>query len=233
MLKRTILFLAVAGSIVSCKQAPDSVEAITGAAQEVPVAEAAISQQVDLSASSLEWIGTKLSTYHAGTVPIASGELLVQDGKLLGGSFTIQMNALQATNMDEGSNAKLTGHLRSADFFDTETYPQAVFVITSVKAYSGGQTDKTNAAEINEYTVTDPNVMISGNLKIKDVTNNISFPAKVMVNKSGVDAVAKFNIDRKKWGIVYPGMPDDLIQDLIWFGVSIKTGTNADMAYVK
>ena len=42
------------------------------------------------------------------------------------------------------------------------------------------------------------------------------------MNNNGVDAVAKFNIDRKLWNIVYPGMPDDLIQDMIWFGISLK-----------
>jgi hypothetical protein len=44
----------------------------------------------------------------------------------------------------------------------------------------------------------------------------------VDINSTGISAVAKFNIDRKLWGIVYPGMPDDMIQDLIWFGISVK-----------
>ena len=42
------------------------------------------------------------------------------------------------------------------------------------------------------------------------------------MNNNSVEAVAKFNIDRKQWNLVYPGKPDDLIKDMIWFGISIK-----------
>lgn len=37
-----------------------------------------------------------------------------------------------------------------------------------------------------------------------------------------VDAVAKFNVDRTQWNIMYPGKPDDLIRDEIHFGIAIR-----------
>jgi polyisoprenoid-binding protein YceI len=43
---------------------------------------------------------------------------------------------------DAGKNAKLTGHLQSGDFFDTEKYPDATFEITSVKPFSGTVTEE-------------------------------------------------------------------------------------------
>ncbi len=226
----TILSVIVLG-FTACKDAPKSTIAITGEAKEVSMAEGAVTLPVSTSASKLEWIGTKLSTYHSGTVSIKAGELQLKDGSLAGGKFTIDMPTLVTGSMDDASNRKLTGHLQSPDFFDVAKYPEALFEITDIQPFKGTvAADAGTMPEINAYTVSDPNVMISGNLKIKDITKNIVFPAKVSVNNSGAEAVAKFNIDRKQWNLVYPGMPDDLIQDLIWFGISIKADAPVETA---
>lgn len=225
--KSILLMTALAFSLAACKEAPKSDVAATGDAKEVSMTEGATSAAVNTSASRVEWIGTKLSTYHSGTVAIKSGELQVKDGALSGGNFVMDMPTIIALNKDEASNKKLTGHLQSPDFFDVATYPESVFEITGITAFSGKPAEGGEMEEMNEFTISDPNVMISGNLKIKDITKNIQFPAKVTVNKTGVEAVAKFNINRKDWNIVYPGMPDDLIQDMIWFGISLKADAAA------
>jgi polyisoprenoid-binding protein YceI len=222
-MKSTLFTLLGAGLLFvsACKDAPKGDVAETGDAQTVTLTEGSASVDVNTAASSLEWIGTKMSTYHPGTVAIKSGNLMVKDGQLTGGKFVIDMPTLK-TLMGNEADAKLTGHLQSPDFFDVAKYPEASLEITSVKAFDGAATTGGDQAEINEYSVADPNVTISANLTIKGITKGITFPAKVTVNPTDASAVAKFNINRKDWGIVYPGMPDDLIQDLIWFGVSIK-----------
>ena len=227
MIKTTILTILGASvlTFTACKNAPKSDEATTGDAKEVAITEGTVNLPINTATSKVEWIGTKLSAYHNGTVAIKMGEMQLKDGVLAGGKFVLDMPTIVSLKDDEGSNAKLTGHLKSPDFFDVATYPEATFEITGVKPFSGKiDNTKGNETEISEYTITDPNYMISGNLKIKDVVKNIEFPAKVTVNNNSVDAVAKFNIDRKLWNIVYPGMPDDLIQDMIWFGISLKAG---------
>ena len=45
-------------------------------------------------------------------------------GKLTGGKFTIDIAGLKVT---DGAGAKLEGHLKSADFFETEKNPEATF----------------------------------------------------------------------------------------------------------
>jgi len=225
MMKKTTIFTlvgAIALTFTACKNAPDSDEAKTGDAKEVSITEGAATVAINTTDSKVEWIGTKLSTYHSGTVNIKSGDLQLKDGVIAGGKFVMDMPTLISLKDDATTNGKLTGHLLSPDFFDVATYPESTFEITGVKPFTGATATGGDQAEISEYTVTDPNFMVSGNLKIKDVTKNIEFPAKITVNNNGVDAVAKFNIDRKLWNIVYPGMPDDLIQDMIWFGISIK-----------
>ncbi len=224
MKKTTILTILGAAvlSFTACKQAPKSDEALTGDAKAVSITEGAASININTTESKLEWVGTKVSAYHNGTINIKSGDLQLKDGSLTGGKFIIDMPSLVSLKDDNESNTKLTGHLTSPDFFDVATYPEASFEITGVKPFAGTKSAGGEQTEISEYTVADPNFLVSGNLKIKDVTKNIEFPAKITVNNNGVDAVAKFNIDRKLWNITYPGMPDDLIQDMIWFGISLK-----------
>jgi polyisoprenoid-binding protein YceI len=78
-----------------------------------------------------------------------------------------------------------------------EKYPKATFTSTSIKP--GGENGAT-------HTVT-------GNLDLHGVTRSITFPAKISPSADAVDVDAEFVIKRKDFGIVYPGMPDDLIKD--------------------
>jgi hypothetical protein len=45
------------------------------------------------------------------------------------------------------------------------------------------------------------------------MTNEITFPVNVVVSAETVKGTGEIHIDRKKFGVVYPGMPDDLIKD--------------------
>ena len=54
---------------------------------------------------------------------------------------------------------------------------------------------------------------VTGNFTIRGVTKSVTFPAKVAVTAGEVHASTEFGIDRKDFGIVYPGKADDLIKD--------------------
>ena len=211
----------------SCSNAPDSDKAKTTEAQEVIVNTDGDRFTIDPQTSKMEWIGTKVSGHHSGPIMIKSGELLVSNGNISGGNFILDMTSI-STMGPEGSdadgNAKLTGHLKSGDFFDVEKYPEANFTITEVKPFTGTVNDSEDArqADIKEYKVTNPTHMVSGNLTIKDVSKNIEFPAKIIISDNAVEATTKFNIDRSKWNIVYPGKPDDLIRNDIHLGIALK-----------
>ncbi|RYY19620.1 MAG: YceI family protein, partial [Chitinophagaceae bacterium] len=172
-----------------------------------------------------EFIGTKVTGYHQGEIKIKNGELAVSDGNITGGNFVLDMTSLNIYGgSDTASDNKLEGHLKSKDFFEVETNPEATFVVTSVKPFSGTVKDTVDKRQeaINKYKVTNPTHTVSGNLTIKGVTKNIEFPAQVTVNAGSVDALAKFNIDRREWNIVYPGKPDDLIRDQVHLGIALK-----------
>jgi len=186
----------VSAIIVSCG-GPQGEKAATGEAQEVTVKSGDVTLAVDQSASGVEWIGTKPTGQHNGTVNISNGELMLKDGEVVGGKFTIDLNSIVVLDLtDQEMNAKLLGHLKSADFFEVETYPTAVFEITSVSALSGNPEASHN---------------ITGNLTMKDVTKSVTFPAMINVSDDSVTAVTPaFIIDRTEWNVQY-GSENSLI----------------------
>jgi polyisoprenoid-binding protein YceI len=90
---------------------------------------------------------------------------------------------------------RLTAHLKSQDFFDVKQFAQTTFDVTELKKDS------------------DTTYTISGNFKLHGVEKNISFPATVSQDGETVKIAATFDIKRKDFGIVYPGMANDLIRD--------------------
>lgn len=230
MMKQSMFSLLAAGvllSMASCTNAPESDDAKTSEAQTAAQATSGESWTVNTAQSNLVWIGTKVTGYHSGTVPIKSGTLMVSNDSLVAGRFSMDMTKMAVTGpegSDAAGNQKLLGHLQSPDFFDVAAHPEASFEITAVKPFSGAVQDTavTRQEALSQYRVTNPTHSISGNLTIKGVTKNIEFPARVTVTGDQLEALAKFNIDRRQWNITYPGKPDDLIRDEIHMGIAVR-----------
>jgi polyisoprenoid-binding protein YceI len=208
----------------ACTDAPESDKAETSEAKAVETASGE-SYKVDPAGSKIEFIGTKVTGYHLGEIKIKNGELAVKDGNVTGGNFILDMTSLDIYGgKDTAADNKLEGHLKSKDFFEVQGNPEATFVVTSVKPFTGTVKDTVDKRQeaISKYKVSNPTHTISGNLTIKGVTKNIEFPAQVTISANSVDALAKFNIDRREWNIVYPGKPDDLIRDQVHLGIALK-----------
>ena len=227
-MKSKFVWAPLLSILFGCTNAPESDEAKTTEAKDVNENKTGVKWNINTSDSKIEWIGTKVSGYHTGNVPIKSGEIYVKNEEVTGGKFVLDIaniNVSGPKGSDTASNNKLLRHLKSADFFDVATHPEGTFELTSLTPYKGDpikDSADVRQEEISEYKVTDPTHLVSGNLTLKGVTKNIEFPARITVSGNTADAIAKFNIDRKEWGIVYPGKPDDLIRDQIHLGISIK-----------
>ena len=142
----------------------------------------ATAQKINTETSSIEWIGKKITGQHSGTIALQSGELEMKDGALAGGNFVIDMTSIAVTDLSGGGADKLKGHLMSDDFFSTEAHPTASLTITDVnKAGLKGE------------------LMVTGDLTIKGVTEVINFP----VVMQGETATADILVDRTKYGIKY------------------------------
>ena len=224
---KKLIYVIVAGILFATCTAPESDKAKTSEAKQEASNTSGVKYAVDTKTSRVEWIGTKVSGYHTGTVNIKSGELTVSNGNITSGNFVMDMSTIVASGpvkVSEENSKKLTGHLQSAEFFDVQKFPEAKFVITEVKPFSGTvkEQDDERQEKLKDYKVTNPSHTVSGNLTIRGVTKNIEFPAQITVNNNMAEARAKFNINRKDWGIVYPGQPDDLIRDEVHLGIFLS-----------
>lgn len=152
--------------------------------------------------SKVEFVGAKVTGKHEGAFQTFHGTITVPGNKPELGQVKVEIETASLTTDAE----KLIAHLKSPDFFDVEKFPKAVFTSTSVTPSS--EAGKT-------HTVT-------GNLELHGVTKSISFPANIRVSVDSVEADAEFVINRKDFGIVYPGMPDDLIKDEVLLKLQVR-----------
>ena len=201
-----LLPLLFAGAFaVACGGGTEGVEVDAKDATDsaAPIGQAAVFQ-VQPDASSIEWTGGKLvgGDEHAGTLAISDGRLAVEGDAITAGSFTIDMNSLTVTDLDENSGkSKLEGHLKNEDFFEVGKYPTAKFEITKVTPVTG------------ENGVTH---QLTGNLEMKGVTKEVTLPANVTVAGNTITAnTPAFEIDRQQWGIEYGSGALGLAQDKI------------------
>lgn len=140
--------------------------------------------------SMVSWAGSKLAGKHTGTLTVSEGEVFINNGKLTGGKFVIDMNSLTCTDLGEADGkADLEGHLKSADFFDVASHPTANFEITKVTGLEGD---------------VKANSLVYGNLTMKGVTKQIGFKANVFDKGNGVTVSSPdFKINRTDFGIKY------------------------------
>lgn len=198
-MKQILLSAACAALLFSCKDAPEADKAEASDARKIEQQSNAnaVTYMVDPAQSRLEWTGTKPVGQHHGVFDIKQGTLMVADNNITGGRFVIDINSLKPDDKDDAVNKKLQGHLLSADFFDAQKYPEGVFEIVS--AVPIGDTKKGDGDIVMESATH----TITGNLKLKDVTKSISFPAKVAISNNQLTADASFNVDRTQWNMHY------------------------------
>jgi polyisoprenoid-binding protein YceI len=188
--------LALTLTLAACDNNPakGKTQAVTAEPVTAPASLASSTKYTFTNAGSkIDFVGAKVTGKHEGSFQTFTGNVSVVGNNL-------EKSAV-STEIDVGSlktdEEKLTGHLKTPDLLDVAKFPKATFASTSIK--SGGEKGAT-------HTVT-------GNLQLHGVTKSISFPATIKMNGDAVDVDAEFAINRKDFGIVYPGMPNDLIKD--------------------
>lgn len=147
------------------------------------------SLKVDAKASTLKWHAKKVTGEHFGTINVAGGNVTVDKGMITGGAIEVDMTSINVTDLQGEYKGKLEGHLKSDDFFSVEKNTKSVLTIKKVEAIKGSKTAE--------------NFNVTADLNIKGITNEVSFPAIIVVKGNTVTANADFNIDRTKWDIKY------------------------------
>ena len=146
--------------------------------------------------SSIHWVGAKVTGDHKGEFKNFDGSIDYAAGKPSRIAFDIDVNSVVS------DNEKLTGHLKSPDFFDVAKFPKATFVSTSIADAPAG-------------TAGGATHIVKGTLDLHGVQKEVSFPVVSQVSAEGVRTKSEFTINRHDWGISYKGAADDLIKDSV------------------
>lgn len=141
--------------------------------------------------STIGFVGSKVTGSHDGGFERFSGTINLVEGSPEGSDFEVEIDTTSLWS----DNDRLTNHLKSADFFEVDTYPTATFESSSIAAAAEGG-----------YTVT-------GTLDLHGVSKQITFPAQIEVGEEEIRASAEFSLKRFDFGIEYKGKADDLIRD--------------------
>jgi polyisoprenoid-binding protein YceI len=177
---------------------PPAPSAPTPAAEAAPTpaGPARTTLTIDRATSEVGFTGAKITESHTGTFSEFSGTIelgpSIPESRV---SVTIQIGSLVI------EPARLHGHLLSPDLFDAAAFPTATFESTSITEGATGTVGDAPAT----HTVT-------GNLTLHGQSRSITFPAIIAMTDGEVTSRAEFVIDRMTFGIIYPGMPDDLIR---------------------
>jgi polyisoprenoid-binding protein YceI len=140
--------------------------------------------------STIGFVGSKITGSHDGGFSSFEGTIVLAEEGPAASKVELIIDATSLWADDD----RLTGHLKSPDFFDVESFSTARFTSTAILPSAEG------------FDVT-------GELELHGVTKQITFPATIQVEPDRITVEAEFFIQRFDFDIVYPGKPDDLIRD--------------------
>lgn len=187
-----ILALVVFGimSFLKNKKAADqnmtNEEALAG---QIPEEDMSGTYVFDTEASSAKWTGGKkiIKNYEdSGSIKIKSGTVVFDKGMITGGEVVFDMTSITG---EETSNTKVTvdklsEHLKSEDFFEVETYPEAKYEVTDSKKTDSGYT-------------------LNGNLTLKGKTAPLMIPVKVITENGNIAMAGTAEVNRANWDVKY------------------------------
>ncbi len=178
----SLLILASTTLLYSCGGEDKNTAATT---DDALVSDAQVAVEYPLDSNSMvAFTGYKPHASHTGVIPIGSGSFGINSNDDITGTFIMNVADLQIT---DGSEDKLRQHLIGEDFFDAANYPNATFTVTSVSLAPNEGDSST----------------VSGNLEMKGISKNITFPALIELNDEMIRTQASFFLDRTLWNMHY------------------------------
>lgn len=152
--------------------------------------------------SKVEFVAAKVTRSHNGSFKQFTGAIELVKNSVEASRVTIDIQTSSVTTDEDA----LTKHLQTPDFFDVAKYPKASFTSTKIEAANAGGATHS----------------VTGNFELHGVKKSIQFPATVTVAPDSVSVNAEFAINRKDFGLLYPGKADDLIRDGVVIKLTLK-----------
>jgi len=166
----------------------------------------------DPAQSSAKWTGSKkiiVDYFDSGSINIKSGNINFSNGSIAGGEIVFDMQSIFAVTTGRGDGQdNLTRHLKSEDFFEVETYPEARYVV-------------------NSSTQTSEGYVLNGDLTLKGKTNPISVNVKTATESGNVILVGLAEVNRADFDVrfgsesFFNNLGDNVINDIFTLEFSI------------
>jgi polyisoprenoid-binding protein YceI len=225
-MKPRIFVISVCAALIiaACDKAPKGDEAKISDREQAarPIGQTFV---VDTARSWVRFTGHGVGKNHPGTFKLNYGAVAVDKDTVSGGAFVINIKSMKMEQTEQPIKTKLRPHLLSGDFFDAEKFGTAGFEITNVVPYDLKKDSKKSLIE-------GANFIVRGNLKIKDVSKNVSFPARIDLDAQTLKADSNFDIDRREWQMNYGNdktLGDKFISETVNIELHLEaTKVNAD-----
>lgn len=163
-------------------------------------------KEVDLSKSSIQWTGSKITgSFHTGQVFPKSIKVVAPKGTIESAELVMDLATFTVTDLKGKSAQRFLAHMKSDDFFNVAKFPTASLSLTSItKGVARGQ------------------------LTIKGKTHPVLFQVKRVKDVY----TGQLTFDRTKFGMVYgsgsffKNLGDKVIKDevVIDFTITLKEG---------
>lgn len=198
-IRRFIVLLLL---LSACGGRTDSTAPDTEAAMVTASASSEVGN-INLEKSVIYWKGTKFSNtrYHEGFLKLKAGNLRVENGIIKGGSFLVDINTIQVTDIPEHeakARANLEMHLKRD--FDADQFPYSQFCITGVVQVGNSQ-------------------QICGDLQIRDIKRKVCFKTTTQ----GKLHLASLTLNRSEWNIGAEGswLEERLVDDAFYLTIKL------------
>lgn len=162
------------------------------------------------------WIGRNNNGRHWGTLLVSEGHLEKKqggDGQELEGQFQLDMHSIRNHDLEgDAMRPVLEEHLKSDDFFFSQSFPTATFTIDSMRP-------------ITESCATTANFAVEGELALRGLKRKVAFDAQLRNVADGrLGFMAHFDLDRTRWGVIYGSARffHHLSYHLVWDTISIE-----------
>ena len=182
----------------------------------VSILTAADTLQVDMENSQIKWIGRKVTGEHSGTLNLSGGWVVLDKNSINSGKFIFDMASISNTDIESPEwKQKLEDHLKSEDFFHTDSFPHAILEIKGRQSLIIENSKKS--------------AQILADLTIRGITHEIKFPLDLTQSQNNFNAEGSVDIDRTLYNIQYKSgkffdeLGDKLIYDIFTVQFMVQT----------
>ena len=177
----------------------------------VSILPAADTLQVDMENSQIKWIGRKVTGEHSGTLNLSGGWVVLDKNSINSGKFIFDMASISNTDIESPEwKQKLEDHLKSEDFFHTDSFPHAILEIKGRQSLIIENSKKSD--------------QILADLTIRGITHEIKLPLDLTQSQNNFNAEGSVDIDRTLYNIQYKSGKffDELGDKLIYDNFTVQ-----------